>query len=163
MAVVPTDRLSVLMVSAWVCLVAGCGRVAPVGGIPVYEPPPVRTFDPPPSPQVTTPPQPVVPPPAAAGACDPLAGCNVHALLVVGGLERKRTGFLWRKLRVKGAVTNRGAMPLDGEVVVRFKKGGQVVQSEFVALAALSPGQSRTVEVVSAVAADDVEVSARVL
>jgi hypothetical protein len=87
----------------------------------------------------------------------------VHAQLVVGGLEKKRSGFLWRKLRVRGTVTNRGGQALDGEVVVRFKKGGQVVQSEFVALAALAPGQVRAVEMVSAVAADDAEVTARVL
>ncbi|MEB3220941.1 MAG: hypothetical protein VKS61_02585 [Candidatus Sericytochromatia bacterium] len=164
MAVDRTERGALAAAIGLSLLFAGCGRVSPVGGVPAYEPPPVQAFEPSPLPAAT--PQPLPPAPPRAGLpapCDPLAGCDVHAQLVVGGLEKKRSGFLWRKLRVKGTVTNRGGQPLDGEVVVRFKKGGQVVQSEFVALAALAPGQVRAVEMVSAVAADDAEVMARVL
>jgi hypothetical protein len=159
-----TDRLPLLASVALALLLTACGRVSPVGGVPAYEAPPVRAYEPEPLPVVTPVPAPVSRPPASAPApCDPLAGCDVHAQLAVGGVEKKRSGFLWRKLRIKSAVTNRGALPLDGEVVVRFKKGGQVVQSEFQALAALAPGQSRAIEMVSAVAADDAEVTARVL
>jgi hypothetical protein len=95
--------------------------------------------------------------------CEALAGCDVHAMLVVGDVQKKKVGFLWRKLRVTGKVTNRGAAALDGEVMVRFKKDGEVVQSEYVAVAALAPGQSKTFEHSSSVAADDVEVTSRAL
>lgn len=101
--------------------------------------------------------------PTGAGACEALAGCNVHAQLVVGTVEKKKAGFLWRKLNIKGAVTNRGAAALSGEIMVRFKKKDGVVQSEYIAIANLAPGASQSFEAKSAVSADDVEVTTRAL
>ena len=147
---------------------AGCGRVTAVGPLP----PAAST-----APRQVTAPLPLDSQPAVAvgaqlvgtapvaqpGACEALAGCDVNAQLVIGDVQKKKAGFLWRKLKVTGKVTNRGALAMDGEVMVRFKKGGQVVQSEYVALAALAPGASKGFEHTSSVAADDVEVTSRAL
>lgn len=99
----------------------------------------------------------------APGACVATAGCDVHAQLVVGNVEKTKSGFLWRKLTIKGTVTNRGAAALSGEIMVRFKKSGSVVQSEYIAIANLAPGQSQSYDAKSSVTADDVEVTARAL
>ncbi len=99
----------------------------------------------------------------APGACVATAGCDVHAQLVVGNVEKTKSGFLWRKLTIKGQVTNRGAAAQSVEVMVRFKKGSSVVQSEYIAIATLAPGASQSYEAKSSVAADDVEVTARAL
>lgn len=99
----------------------------------------------------------------AGGACEALNGCNVHAQLVVGAVDKKKAGFLWRKLNIKGQVSNRGAAALSGEIMVRFKKKDQVVQSEYIAIANLAPGASQSFEAKSSVAADDVEVTTRAL
>ncbi|MEB3285802.1 MAG: hypothetical protein VKN33_10995 [Candidatus Sericytochromatia bacterium] len=157
--------LALLMAHA---LVAGCGRVSPVGRIPV---PPVSTVLPPaPTPLAT--PLPVVPPPqmplptlltSPTSGCEAVAGCNPHLQLVVGPINKKKVGFLWRKLRIQANVTNKGPQPLDGEIIIRFKKSGQVVQSEFIAFALLAPGQPKPLEMTSTVAADDVEVTTRLL
>lgn len=147
----------------------GCGRVTAVGPLPpAPSETPKTSAEPLPldsQPIVPTGPALVAPAGlgAGAGACEALNGCDVHAQLVVGDVQKKKVGFLWRKLKVTGKVTNRGAQPLDGEVVVRFKKNGSVVQSEYVALAALAPGQSKAFEHASSVAADDVEVTSRAL
>ncbi|MEB3197010.1 MAG: hypothetical protein VKP62_07370 [Candidatus Sericytochromatia bacterium] len=192
----PTDAARARLVRftlsgvAWLSLV-GCGRVAPVGGLPVAPMPPATPLE---QPALTPLEQPIAPglnvpafvgpggaalpvstqPGAGTGSsqiggqtptagCDPLNGCNIHALLVVGGIQKAKMGFLWRKLRVKATISNRGAQALDGEAIVRFKKGGQVVQSEYFPFAVLAPGQSKAFEAVSAVAADDVEVTSRAL
>lgn len=147
---------------------SGCGRVTAVGPLPpAPSEAPKVSADPLPldsQPIVPTGPAMVAPTGVGiGGTCEALNGCDVHAQLVVGDVQKKKVGFLWRKLKVTGKVTNRGAQALDGEVVVRFKKNGSVVQSEYVALAALAPGQSKAFEHSSSVAADDVEVTSRAL
>lgn len=148
---------------------AGCGRVSAVGPVPPAPSTAPRTLEAP----MPLDSQPVVPMPigmtmtggvpAAPGACEALAGCDVNAQIKVGDLQKKKVGFLWRKLKVTGQVTNRGAAALSGEIMIRFKKGGNVVQSEYVAIASLTPGQSQSFTHESAVAADDVEVTTRAL
>jgi hypothetical protein len=145
-----------------------CGRVAPTGGVPSvpvsvtatptpFSVAPVVPIELP----VATPLQSA--PVAALPTCEAVSGCHPYAQLVVGNVQKKKAGLLWRKLRIQAEVTNRGPQPLDGEIIVRFKKNGRVVQSEFVAFALLGPGQSKPVELVSSVAADDVEVTTRLL
>lgn len=148
---------------------AGCGRVSSVGPLPPApsSAPKASSLDP--LPLDSQPSVPVGalltggPVAAVQPACEATAGCDANKFLVIGDVQKKKVGFLWRKLKVTGKVTNRGASALDGEVMVRFKKGGNVVQSEYVALAALAPGASKTFEHSSSVAADDVEVTSRAL
>lgn len=163
----PFTRLIGAILLATLAL-AGCGRVTAVGPLPPAASTAPRKAEA----QLPLDSQPIVPVgpamtgPAAAvqpGACEALAGCDVHAQLKVGDLQKKKAGFLWRKLKVTGQVTNRGAQALSGEVMIRFKKGGDVVQSEYVAIASLAPGQSQSFSHQSAVAADDVEVTTRAL
>lgn len=162
----PTPLIGVILLAT--LALAGCGRVTAVGPLPPAASTAPR--------QVTASlpldSQPVVAvganltgaaPLAQPGACDALAGCDINLQLVVGDLQKKKAGFLWRKLKVTGKVTNRGAGALDAEVMVRFKKNGTVVQSEYVAVAALSAGASKAFEYTSSVAADDVEVTSRAL
>lgn len=167
----PTPRLFAVILLATLAL-TGCGRVTAVGPLPPAASKAPASLEAPlpldaqPGYPASYPVGPAMAGPAAAvgpAACEAVAGCNVHAQLVVGDLQKKKAGFLWRKLKVTGKVTNRGGGPLDGEVMVRFKKGGQVVQSEYVAVAALAPGQSKGFEHTSSVAADDVEVTSRAL
>lgn len=151
-----------------VATLVGCGRVTPTWRLPqapvvAVEPPAPITPEPVMAP-VAMPVQAQMPPvnPVSAG-CEAANGCNPHLQLVVAQVQKKKAGFLWRKLRVQTRVTNRGPQPLDGEIIIRFKKNGQVVQSEFVAFALLPPGQSKPVDFLSVVAADDVEVATRLL
>ena len=88
---------------------------------------------------------------------------QAFAMLVVGGLTKTKAGFLWRKLSVKGQVTNKGTEPLSGQLTLTFKKGGDAVQTETLPIALLAPGQSLPFTKDSAVAADEVEVKAKAL
>lgn len=170
MAATRTNSSPLAVLLLGVFLVTGlsaCGRVAPTGRMPVVPAAAVAT----PAPLALDPIAPVAMPvavplspvAAAPAACEATNGCNPHMQLVVGNVQKKKAGVLWRKLRVQAQVTNRGPQPLDGEIIVRFKKNGQVVQSEYLAFALLPPGQSKPVELLSAVAADDVEVTTRLL
>ncbi len=162
----PTRLIGAILLTT--LALAGCGRVTAVGPLPPAPSTAPRNVEA----QLPLDAQPSVPigpamvgPMAAAqpGACEALAGCDVHAQLKVGDLQKKKAGFLWRKLKVTGQVTNRGAAALSGEIMIRFKKSGGVVQSEYVAIASLAPGQTQSFTHQSAVAADDVEVTTRAL
>lgn len=92
-------------------------------------------------------------------ACDLRYGCDGPDALQLADVNKKKNGFLWRKLLVTGQAMNRSIGVASGEVIVRFTKKGQVVQTEFLPIAGLTAGRGQAFEVQSKVAADDALIS----
>lgn len=146
---------SILLLTAG--LLAGCGHV---GTVAVAPAPAVQTkakaFD---TPQLDTaastlPPAAVTP---AGATCLGLGTCGDTPTATLAAITKTKVGLLWRKLDVAGKVTTTSARPVSGSVVLRFMKGGVVVETLAKPFLNLTTSKPFAFEATSQEAADDIQ------
>lgn len=164
------NRLAVLSALLVSVTLVGCGNRMPAN-IPDPEEPAL-----PPAPPVAEPVdpvapiEPVMPPPAPTLPGTPgNPGYQAPTLgsLVVSGVEKSKTGFILKKLVVKGAVVNVSNVPLSGTLKVDFKDKKGLFTKTFITeetktqvISQLAPGQSFPFELTSTKnGMDDAEVT----
>ncbi|MEB3223858.1 MAG: hypothetical protein VKS61_17425 [Candidatus Sericytochromatia bacterium] len=146
------NRMSLLGGIALAVLLAGCGNRMPANVPDPEEPPAPAPSAPAPS---TAPVEPVAPPPAP-----PVAPGNPNyqgptvGSLVVSGVEKTKSGLIFKKLTVKGTVVNMSSSPLSGTLKIDFKDRKGLFTKTFVTeetktqvIASLAPGQSLPFEI----------------
>ncbi|MEB3329766.1 MAG: hypothetical protein VKQ33_11090 [Candidatus Sericytochromatia bacterium] len=146
------NRVSLLGGVALALLLAGCGNRMPANVPEPEEPPAPVPVDPVPSLAPVEPVAPIPVPPVTPG--NPNYQGPTVGSLVVSGIEKSKSGLIFKKLTVKGTVVNLGNTPLSGTLKVDFKDKKGLFTKTYVTeetktqvIASLAPGQSFPFEV----------------
>ncbi|MEB3195609.1 MAG: hypothetical protein VKP62_00245 [Candidatus Sericytochromatia bacterium] len=147
-------RISICGALLCALLLAGCGNRMPAN-IPEPEEPAPPAAPAVPAPSVAPIPQePVAPPVGAPAPGAPNYSAPTTGSLVVSGVEKSKTGLIFKKLIVKGAIVNTSTVPLSGTLKVDFKDKKGLFTKTFVTeetktqvIAQLAPGQSLPFEI----------------
>jgi hypothetical protein len=148
------NRVTLLGGIALAVLLTGCGNRMPAN-VPDPEEPPAPAPAPSAPAPSAAPVEPVAPTPIS-----PIAPGNPNyqaptlGSLVVSGVEKSKSGLIFKKLTVKGTVVNVGSTPLSGTLKVDFKDKKGLFTKTFVTeetktqvIASLAPGQSLPFEI----------------
>ena len=143
-------------------LLVGCGNRLPAN-VPEPDAEPSANPGAPASTAPSTAPAPTPPPAVTTPAyTSPMAGS-----LTVSGVEKSKTGFIFKKFVVKGEVVNTSQVPCSGTLKVDFKDKKGIFTKTFVTeetktveIATLAPGAKQSFEVTSDKSGhDEVEVT----